>query len=53
MSRIFQHEMDHLNGLTMFDRSTTLRENELYKPYLQRRKKERLKLETKAKEEYP
>jgi peptide deformylase len=41
-SRIIQHEYDHLNGIMMLDKSMKDAENPLYKPYMEKKKQERL-----------
>jgi len=44
LGRAFQHEIDHLNGVTIFDKSHEIVENDLYKLYLQKKKNEKAKV---------
>lgn len=42
IARVFQHEIDHLNGVTILDKQIKIVDNPLYKEFLQKKKQERL-----------
>eukprot|EP01017_Pseudomicrothorax_dubius_P018885 TRINITY_DN2081_c0_g1_i1.p1 TRINITY_DN2081_c0_g1~~TRINITY_DN2081_c0_g1_i1.p1 ORF type:complete len:246 (-),score=59.31 TRINITY_DN2081_c0_g1_i1:58-693(-) len=41
-ARIFQHEYDHLEGITMLEKAQKLEENELYKEFIKKKRKQRM-----------